>query len=137
MSKPTKIYGTNGVLLKEKWYKDGRVHREDGSAKVYYVEGNVSYEFYYKEGRVHRLDGPCYISYLGKGGKSKEWWSKDGVYHREDGPTYVRYEEDGSVVKIGFWLEGKWGDFWDFFDRSSEDVQKTLLRDWLSYCHLK
>jgi hypothetical protein len=39
------------------WYKDGKIHREDGPAYIS-KSGNQAW---YKDGKVHREDGPAYI----------------------------------------------------------------------------
>lgn len=37
------------------WYKDGKLHREDGPA----VESNDGTKRWYKDGKIHREDGPA------------------------------------------------------------------------------
>jgi hypothetical protein len=39
------------------WYKDGKIHREDGPA-IIYSDGT---HFWYKDGKRHREDGPAII----------------------------------------------------------------------------
>ena len=49
----------------ERWYRNGRRHREDGPA-IIYADGS---EFWYKNGKLHREDGPAIIY----AGGTKEW----------------------------------------------------------------
>lgn len=60
------------------WYKDDKLHREDGPA----VEYSYGEYFWYKKGKPHREDGPAVIW---ADGTLK--WYKDGVLHRENGPA--------------------------------------------------
>ena len=64
----------------KRWYKDGKLHRDDGPAKIY-VSGSKEW---YKNGKLHRDNGPAYISFSGK----KEWY-KNGKLHRDDGPSII------------------------------------------------
>ena len=69
----------NGTL---EWYKDGKLHRDDGPA-VERANGNGTLEWY-KNGELHREDGPAFEYADG----TKKWY-KDGKLHREDGPAVV------------------------------------------------
>ena len=60
------------------WYKDGKIHREDGPA-VEYEDGA---EFWWFEGKRHREGGPA----VEKSNGYKEWYM-NGLLHREDGPA--------------------------------------------------
>jgi hypothetical protein len=62
----------------------------------YYDNGNKCYESWYKDGKLHREDGSALISYLNNGSKEYEYWYKDGEYHREDGPAWIGYNDNGS-----------------------------------------
>jgi hypothetical protein len=61
------------------WYKDGKLHREDGPA-FEYVDGST---FWYLNGECHRTDGPA----LELASGSKSWWI-NGKLHRENGPAF-------------------------------------------------
>lgn len=54
------------------WFKDGKVHREDGPA-VEWANGDRGW---YKNGEPHREDGPAFESVNG----SKEWYLEDQYY---------------------------------------------------------
>ncbi len=48
------------------WWKDGKIHREDGPA-VIWPDGT---QRWYKDGKLHREDGPAVIYSYG----TKEWY---------------------------------------------------------------
>lgn len=60
------------------YYKDGRLHRDDGPAVI--CGNGISY--WYRNGKMHRDGGPA--ADWGDGDHS---WYRNGVYHREDGPA--------------------------------------------------
>jgi hypothetical protein len=60
------------------WYRDGKLHREDGPA----VERADGDREWYRDGKLHREDGPAVE--LADGDR---WWYRDGKPHREDGPA--------------------------------------------------
>ena len=76
------VIETNGTKF---YYKEGKLHRDDGPA-VIYTDGS---EFYYKDGKRHRDDGPAVIWADGS-----EFYYKDDKLHRDDGPAVIR--ADGS-----------------------------------------
>jgi len=103
----------------QKWYKNGKVHREDGPA-IIWADGT---QVWFKNNKAHREDGPAIIepdgsqSWFLEGKKySKEEfdvirnkytshikltdgtqkWYKNGVLHREDGPAII--EPNGHQV---------------------------------------
>ena len=65
---------------KTTWYRNGKLHRDDGPA----VESANGTKAWYKYGRRHRSNGPAIIHPDGY----KEWWS-NGEIHREDGPAII------------------------------------------------
>jgi hypothetical protein len=71
-----------------KWYKEGKLHREDGPA----VECDNGDCKWYKEGKLHRVDGPARISATGY----REWFL-NGQPHREDGPAVYRLPQKGEL----------------------------------------
>jgi len=54
------------------WYKEGKLHSEDGPA-IIYPDGR---KYWYKEGELHRLDGPA-VEYPNG---YKEWWIENREY---------------------------------------------------------
>ena len=61
-----------------RWYRKGKLHREDGPAVV---QANGS-KYWYRKGKLHRIGGPG-IEYANG---SKLWYLK-GKLHRLDGPA--------------------------------------------------
>ena len=76
------------------WYKNDKLHREDGPA-CEYANGGKSW---YKNGELHREDGPA--REYANGNKV---WYKNGKWHREDGPAIER--DNGTYFE--YWLDGK------------------------------
>ena len=66
----------------KEWFKNGKLHRDDGPA-IEYATGS---KHWYKEGNLHRDDGPA-IEYIGG---SKRWYKEDKL-HREDGPAIENF----------------------------------------------
>ena len=60
------------------WYRDGKVHREDGPA----IENADGGKVWYLNGKLHREDGPAIEHADG----DKSWYLNDKL-HREDGPA--------------------------------------------------
>ena len=59
----------NGLIVEhnvKRWYKDGKLHREDGPA----VELTDGYKGWYKDNQYHREDGPAIEWPSGV----KSWW---------------------------------------------------------------
>ncbi|WP_202416734.1 hypothetical protein [Duganella qianjiadongensis] len=84
--------GKYETLEKTKYYKDGKLHREDGPA----VEDLNGSKEWFLNGLRHREDGPAIDNQW-----RQEWWIY-GEYHREDGPAI----EDTNGTKE-WWLNGK------------------------------
>lgn len=103
------------------WYKDGRLHRDDGPAmyaKPSYVEmeGN---EIWYQCGEVHRDDGPAMIL-----PGNYNIWFRHGKKHRLDGPAKI-LGECSQESQLEFYVNG-------FRFDSSHKWQQAVDR-WLSY----
>ena len=73
----TRGIGANG---RQEFYRDGKLHREDGPA-VIYADGRQEF---YRDGKLHREDGPAVIYANGR----QEFY-RDGKLHREDGPAVI------------------------------------------------
>ena len=101
---------------KNEWYKEGKLHRENGPAVVFsdgtkhwFKEGNLHREdgpacewsdgtkHWYKEGKRHRENGPAVEYYHGS-----KFWYKEGHLHREDGPAC-----EYSSGHKEWWIKGK------------------------------
>jgi hypothetical protein len=110
--KDGKLHRENGPAVEspdgyKQWYKEGKRHRENGPA-IEWADGRKKW---FKNGQIHREDGPAFESPDGH----KEWWVKD-QFHREDGPAYEpadgtkkwfkngkRHREDGPAIE---WSSG-------------------------------
>ena len=62
----------------ERWYLDGRYHRDGGPAEIWVGGG----ECWYQYGKYHRDGGPA-ITYA----NGTEYWYQNGQIHRDDGPA--------------------------------------------------
>ena len=60
----------------ERWFKDGKLHREDGPAVI---ESDGS-EYWHKDGKFHREDGPAVIANNG----IKDYYLNDNLIKEED-----------------------------------------------------
>jgi hypothetical protein len=65
------------------WFKEGKLHREDGPAVIY--PGGIKECWYYNDIK-HRVDGPAVITK-----DFEEEWFFHGKLHREDGPAIIHY----------------------------------------------
>ena len=76
----------NGQKKYEKWYLNGKLHREDGpSIQYWYSNGQKRFEDWYLNGESHREDGPAYQSWYPNGQKEYEVWYLNGKeYSREN-----------------------------------------------------
>ena len=72
------------------WYKEGKLHREDGPA----IEYSGGSKAWYVEGEPHREDGPA-IEYI-NGYKA---WLKKGKFHRIDGPAILFINDKKSYFE--------------------------------------
>jgi len=73
--------------------------------RAYYSDGYVQLEIYNnKKFLRHRLDGPAYIHYLHPNILHCEIYYINGKIHRQDGPAEIWYNNDGTVLKQGYWL---------------------------------
>jgi antitoxin component YwqK of YwqJK toxin-antitoxin module len=76
------------VTLKDgtkKWYKNGKLHRDDGPA----VTSPNGSEWWYRNGQSHRDGGPACTFY------GTSYWYHNNVLHRIGGPAVE--DKDGPV----------------------------------------
>ena len=80
-----KIYYDNGQKKYERWYLNGKRHREDGPALQYFhSNGQKRYEYWYLRGKFHREDGPALQTWLKNGEKIYGWFLNNKGYSREE-----------------------------------------------------
>jgi hypothetical protein len=77
----------------KRWYKDGKLHREDGPA----IDHNDGYREWWVDGKLHRIDGPA-IEYE----DGDRYWYINGKLHRIDGPAI-----DHNDGHREWWVDGK------------------------------
>jgi hypothetical protein len=77
----------------KRWYKNGKLHREDGPA----IEWLDDTKEWYKNGLLHREDGPAI-----EWSNGIKFWFKNGKRHRDDGPA-IEYPSGEKE----YWLNGK------------------------------
>ena len=106
----------------EIWFKDGKVHREDGPAYISNIVRRA--ERWYKNGLLHREGGPAMTFSNG----SKEWF-RYGVRTREDGPAAIN--ADGSFS--WYWKDN----YCPSFDIWCEYAKFSLPEDELVFLKLK
>ena len=111
MNKITKRKYSDGAT---KWYKNGKLHREEGPA-IEWADGPKEW---YKNGQRHREDGPA-IEYC----NGKEWWV-NGQYHREDGPAveYINGHKE-------YWINGEEMSAVEFLLKVGKDPISKLKAD--------
>jgi hypothetical protein len=81
----------------QRWYLNGKLHREDGPAII--TKNDM---LWYLNGKRHREDGPAIILY---GGIEKFWWHYD-MRHRIGGPAVIIYHINGYYVYEEYWVYG-------------------------------
>ena len=80
------------------WYRDDRLHREDGPA----VELKSGVTEWYIDGKRHRIDGPA-VDFGMEGGYGE--WYQNGLKHREDGPAVFLPLEHAKIEE--YWIHGE------------------------------
>jgi hypothetical protein len=99
----------NGAIA---YYKDGKLHREDGPAYVG-QEGNLKRTIVEKwciDGKFHREGGPAYIkrSVNGHGNEvTLQIWYKNNVIENDKGPAFIDsvYADDGNKITNYTWYK--------------------------------
>lgn len=74
----------DGLTTMEKYYREGRLHREDGPALVWRYANGSTMEKYYRDGKPHREDGLAMVSRHADGTTVVEYFH-DGKRHRGNG----------------------------------------------------
>lgn len=78
-----------------KYYRDGKVHRDDGPA-IFWAKSQ-QYK-YFIEGVLTRRGGPAILT------PTCEYWYQNGKLHRDDGPAFV--ERENGVVRQEYYHNG-------------------------------
>ena len=102
---PAVIEYTGEVITREKWYRHGVLHKDDGPASViYYPSGQVKIEEWFKQSSLSRAGAPAIIEYGKDGTIIKEEWWLDGLRHCSNGPAITEYGNGGTVEKAKAWF---------------------------------
>lgn len=79
------------------YFKNGRLHRDDGPA---YIDKQHGAEKWFFEGKLHRVGGPAYSNC------NREEWRQNGVLHNTEGPAIawakggIRYYYHGKLHRL-------------------------------------
>ena len=116
---------------KTEYYKDGKLHREDGPAVIkgkiqeWWLNGvrhredgpaatQGSFEEWFLNGKYHRVGGPAIIE-----GKYQAWYQNNKM-HREDGPAVI----DGT--RHGWYLNGVKYEEKDYWKKVNKPKEMTI-----------
>lgn len=101
-------YFTDGVLMKEVWYKNDKISREGAAAKIsYFVTGEIKSEEWYENGEYHRENNePAKTEYFSPGKIKSQEWYKHGKRHRLRGPAKIVYDIYKTPVNTKFFFNG-------------------------------
>ena len=93
------------------WYKDGKLHCDDGPA---WIDADGS-RGWYNDGKLHRIDGPAWIDADGR-----QEWRKDGEFHCEDGPAWI-----GADGEQEWYLDGVRYSFADWLNKVKQTINSS------------
>ncbi len=91
MKKKGLYTGSDGT---QEWWKEGKLHREDGPA-IIHSDGS---QVWYKEGKIHREDGPAVILSDGV----QEWWKEGEKYEPSAHELIVYKMNEKERIAHGF-----------------------------------
>lgn len=77
----------------KEWYRDGKLHREDGPA----IERANGDKEWYRNGRLHREDGPA----IERADGSKLWYRDNKLHRADDEPAF-----EGADGSKEWWRDG-------------------------------
>ena len=101
------IYYETGQTKLVQYWQNGEKHRCEGAAATsWYPKGQIDIEEYWLNGECHRDDGPAEIGWFENGIKDFECYYRNGALHRVDGPAIVDWDESGAVVELTSWVAG-------------------------------
>lgn len=88
------------------------------------------------ESLLHREgDLPASIDYHDNGKPHVVCWLLEGNFHREGKPSLIKYDGEGNIYEAKYYLDTCESPltFWEFYEQSTSEDKKTLLRDWLPF----
>lgn len=107
----------NGIIINKEtvtYYKNGKIHREDGPA----IEWRNGNKHWCLNGCLHRTDGPAIELVETEQRCTINKWSINGYFHREDGPAV----EWGNGYK----------EWWYYGKKLTEETFEDWKRNWKS-----
>jgi len=98
-------YSTEGKVEYMKWYKAGKIHRNNGPAMIFY-DGNVKIleEYWYINDKLNRDDGPAWVKYYENGNVYIEEFYINGIKKRNEGPACIEYHTN-KKTKLETWFD--------------------------------
>lgn len=112
---PALIEYVNGKVSKKRWFKNGKLHREnDKPAFVIHRYNDKGKDFlirqdWYIDGKQHRdNDKPASIRFYDNNTMWLEsyYWYRDGMLHRDEGAAIIHYYDmEGLVKESEIWLK--------------------------------
>jgi hypothetical protein len=102
---PVVTHDAHGALIEE-FYRNGKLHRENGPARIEQQPDGSHYgEYWYRDGQQHCSDGPAVVEREADGSVAEEYWV-NGKLHRDDGPAEIEYGPDGFIGYQSYWRDG-------------------------------
>lgn len=74
-------YEDTGVIIKEEWYNNGKLHRDNKPARIWYnADGFKDHVEYFCDGMLHNLNGPAVVLFHPNGYIKKRYWHISGCW---------------------------------------------------------
>lgn len=101
--------GSDGrrLLREEYYFDDVKLHRRLGPAVILTDRdtGEIIFQEWCERGKRHNPNGPAVIDM--RNDERRMEWYLDGKLSRNDGPAIVVHDEQGRLVREGFYQAGK------------------------------
>lgn len=92
----------------EKWYLNGKIHRDNGPA-VIIGNGDFIKKLWYTNGINYRKDGPSLTEHKNDNIVTERYHDENGKLHNhEDGPAELSYNSDGTISCELYNIHGKY-----------------------------
>jgi antitoxin component YwqK of YwqJK toxin-antitoxin module len=105
--KPASVeYDEDGRVIKESWFIDGDLSRQDNPAIIEYYPSGIpkTKNWFFNNMYFRQGDLPTAENYYESGNKSSETWiNSEGEYHRLEGPAFREFSEEGNVIREIFY----------------------------------
>jgi hypothetical protein len=105
--KPAYIEIFNKKVIKEKYFIDGRMHRNYEPAYIEYNNKGVRVlSMWYSNNYLNNYYGPAYVEKYATGEIKVQQYFSFGRVHREDGPAIIFYDQKGNILKKEYYIKG-------------------------------